>query len=472
MRASLCLLVAAALLSACASKPLPPPWREAGPQAWGQATVSMAAPQDASAVEPWWKQLRDPQLNQLIDQALTGNTDVRVLAARLKRAQATAEVASAARRPQLDLGTSAAREQVQKSTVRDTEGASVSTPAFRQSRVNMQVEGRYEVDVMGRLALGEQATALERAASAADVQAVRQWLALEVVVTYADMRLADDRIAASQVSADLIEQLLQAERQRLAAGLTGRDSVRVIERQRAEKWDEQAELKRQRSAATTTLAGLMGLAPVQLALTLAHHEPWLNGIELTGALAPDLPATVLERRADVAAAWQRVMAAHHTAQSVRLERYPALTLTGSTGFVSGAIRRWLTGDALVWVAQAALQTPLLDSGRNQAKTDEAVATVEEQQMQHRKLVLQALREVELALSATATAKERVDLAQTEMQRRTADRSAARAALAAGVGSRPSVLQAELAELTARETIRSRQQELLLAWAGAQKALGR
>jgi outer membrane protein, multidrug efflux system len=466
-------LMAAALLSACASKPLPAPAPEAVPQAWAQVGASTpAAPSTAPPAEPvqaWWRQLGDAQLNQLVDQALAANADVRVMAARLKRAQAGADLASAARRPQFGVSTSAARERLPATTARDADGGAVSTPAYRQSRFGLQAEGRYEVDLLGRLGFGEQAAASERAASAADLRALRQELALEVVQTYADLRVAEDRMAASQATSALIEQLLEAERRRLAAGLITRDDLRAIERQLADKLDEQADLQRQRVTAAARLAGLLGEAPVNV--TLAPRAPWLASVELTGAVAPDLPAVVIERRGDLAAAWQRVLAAHQSAQSVQLERYPALTLTGSTGFASAALRRWLTGDAFAWVAQAALQAPLLDGGRSRARTDEALASLEEQQAQHRKLVLQALGEVETALNATAVAKQRVDLAQAELLRRATDRASAKAALAAGLGNRPNLLRAELAEGVVSESMLLRQHELLLAWAGAQKALG-
>lgn len=466
-------LTAASLLSACASKPLPAPAPEAVPQAWAQVAASTpAAPATATPTEPlqaWWRQLGDAQLNQLVDQALAANADVRVMAARLKRAQAGADLASAARRPQVGVSTSAARERVSATTARDGDGVAVSTPAYRQSSFGLQVEGRYELDLLGRLGFGEQAAASERAASAADLRAMHQGLALEVVQAYAELRVADDRMAASQATSALIEQLLEAERRRLAAGLITRDGLRAIERQRADKLDEQADLQRQRGTAAARLAGLAGQAPVDV--TLAPRARWLASVELTGAVAPDLPAAVIERRADLAAAWQRVLAAHQSAQGVQLERYPTLSLTGSTGFASAALRRWLTGDAITWVAQAALQAPLLDGGRSRARTDEALARLEEQQAQHRKLVLLALGEVETALTATAVAKQRVDLAQAELLRRAADRASAKAALAAGLGNRSNLLQAELAEGVVSEAMLLRRHELLLAWAGAQKALG-
>jgi NodT family efflux transporter outer membrane factor (OMF) lipoprotein len=461
-------LISAFLLSACASTPWPQPEPEAVPGAWVQAT-----PHSTSAAQPvqaWWTQLGDAQLDSLIDRALAANADARVMAARLKRAQASADLASAVRRPELGVSTSAARERVSASTARDADGSTASTPAYRQSRFGLQADVRYEADLLGRLTLRQQAANAERAASAADLRAMRQWLTLEMVRTYAELRVADDRLQRAQTASALLEQLEEAEHRRLAAGLITRNDLRVIERQRAEKLDEQAELQRQRAAATARLAELTGQVPAQLSPPMPSVL-WSTRIALTGAVAPDLPAAVIERRPDVAAAWQRVMAAHQSARSVHLERYPALTLTGNTGFSSTALRRWLTGDALVWVAQAALQAPLLDGGRNRARTDEALATVEELRAQHRKLVLQALGEVETALTATAVARQRVDLAQAELLRRAADRSSAKTSLAAGLGNRSNLLQAELAESMAHDTLLQRRHELLLAWAAAQKALG-
>lgn len=462
-------LAAAAFLGACASIRVPAPEPAAVPAAWAHDNSLAPSPRVAGPVQTWWTTLGDGQLDRLIARALAANSDVRVLAARLRRAQASADLSEASERPELSASGISARERVPAASTPDGQGGSATTPAYKPSRFGVLVEGRYEVDLLGRLALNKDAALAEREASADDLRAMRQWLAFEVVQTYAELRLADDRIAISQAASALIEQLLEAERRRLAAGLINRNDLRATERQRAEKLDEQAELQRQRSFAVIRLAGLLGEAPI--ALTLPPRTMWFASIELTGAVAPDLPASVIERRADVAAAWQRVTAAHRTAQSMRLERYPALTLTGSTGFASTALRRWLRGDALVWVVQAALQAPLLDGGRERAKNEQAMATLEERQAEHRKSVLQALGEVETALNATAVARQRVDLAQEEGQRRAADRNSAQTALSAGVGSRPNLLQAEVAEVTVSELMQVRRHELLLAWANAQKALG-
>ena len=468
-RSLLILLAAAYLLGGCASHPVRVPEAAAVPGTWS-AAVSTAVISGVQPSTPWWKELGDSELDGIVAAALESNTDVRVAAARVRQARAMADGAHATRLPQLDVGAGMARERVPKSSALDTEGTRVVIPAFRQSRFSAQVEARYEIDLLGRLTLGEQAAAADLAASQSDLRAVKQWLVQEVVLVYADLRLAEDRASSAHDAQAALVALLVAQRELLAAGLIERYRVRDAERQLADKHDDMIAIGHERHAALARLAGLLGKAPTEV--EVKSRERYFERLALSGAVAAELPATVIEQRADVAAAWQRVLSASRQAERARLERYPSLTLTGNTGFVSAAVRRWLIGDALAWVAQAALQGPLLDGGRARARGDQAIAVMDEQFAWHRKVVLQALVEVETALSATHAGKSRVDLAETERERRLADRDASGQALAAGINSRPSLLQAELALLAATEAVSLRRHELLGAWVNAQKSLGR
>ena len=468
-RSLLILLAMAYMLGGCASNPVRVPEAAAVPGAWSSA-VSTAATSGAQASTAWWKELGDSELDDIIATALETNADVSVAATRVRQARALTGEARAARQPRLDMGDSAARERVPKSFVRDPDGVRSTVPATRQSRFSSQVEARYEIDLLGRLALGEKAAAADLDASEADLRAVKQWLVQEVILIYADLRLAEDRATVASDAEVALERLLAAEQERLKAGLIGRERLRDAERQMADKRDEMIAIGHERHAARARLAGLAGKAPVEV--EVRSHEHYFGQLVISGAVTADLPAVVIEQRADVAAAWHRVLAANHQAERTRLERYPSLTLTGNLGFVSASIRRWLTGDALAWVAQVVLSEPLLDGGRARARGDQAIAVMDEQFALHRKVVLQALVEVETTLSAAQAGKSRVDLAETELARRLADRDAADRALAAGINSRPSLLQAELALLAATDTVSLRRHELLGAWVNAQKALGR
>ena len=326
------------------------------------------------------------------------------------------------------------------------------------------------MDLLGRLALGERAAAAEAAASDEELRAVRQWLAREVVLAYADLRLADERAALSRETGIRLGELLHSEQERLDAGLTTRERLREAQRRLAETGGAQAALGQERHEAVARLANLLGKSTGEL--QVQARADYFAQLGLSGAVTPDLPATALERRADVAAARQRVLAASNQAERARLDRYPSLTLTGSAGYVSETFRRWLTGDAVAWLLKAALQAPLFDGGRIEARTEQARATVDELHAQHRKLVVNALAEAETALSATQAASERASFAESELVRREADRAAAADLRSAGIGSRPELVQKEIEQLVAAETLSARRHDLLVAWTTAQKALGR
>jgi outer membrane protein, multidrug efflux system len=441
------------------------------PTAWAAAPSKDAVPaQPTEPNEAWWSALGDRQLDAWVTQAWDDSAEVSVLVARLDQARASRDAANAERRPRIDGGASAGRERVPQSRLSGGSDAQAFAPAYRQSRFATQLEGRYEIDVMGRLAKAQQAAAANLAASEADVRALRQWLAAEVVQAYVQLRQVEHDIAVAQQELGLLDQLLQAERARLAAGLVARDTPRQVERQLAHKRDENLELERQRHLAWVRLATLLGQPASEL--RIAADAAWLSQRGVQTALPADLPADVIGRRADVEAAWQRVQAAAASAERTRLERYPSLALTGNAGFASTALRRWLRGDALAWLAQAAVQTPLFDGGRQQARSDEATGAFKEAHAQYRKQVLQALGEVESALVTLQTAHEREALAHDELARRELDRATTEAARSAGTATRLASVQAELARVQAGTQLQARRFERLSAWAQAQRTLGR
>jgi len=460
--------VVLATMSGCATPVVRTPEKSALPQAW--SATSGAPVQAGSMVDIWWHELADEPLNRLVDVALNNSPDIEMAAARVQQARALARESDANRMPQFDAGLGAGHQRTPQSVWRDTQGARQTIPAYRQSGFAARVDARLEVDVWGRLALGQRVAAADLAASQDDLRAVRQWLAREVVLAYADLRLADDRAALAIRARLLLDELLAFEQQRLAAGLISRGRIRELERLVADQADAQTLLDQERRAALNRLASLLGQWTSQL--QIPAHAGYFSALGLSGAVTPDLPAHALERRADVSASWNRVLAAGGHAERVRLERYPALTLTGSAGFISPALRGWLGTDAVAWAAQSLIQARVFDGGRLQARGEQARAMADESIARYRKTVLAALAEVETALSLTQTVRERVTLAQAELVRRRADTRQLEDLKAAGLAARPALLEREVARLAAEETLSLRRHELLVAWAQAQTALGR
>ncbi len=112
LRLRMTALAAALVLAGCAQLP------DLGPQPTPkstdafQAAASMQAPQAQWPVEQWWTGYGDAQLNTLIAEALADAPDLAAAAARLQRAEAVAEIAGAANKPQVSANASVSADKL------------------------------------------------------------------------------------------------------------------------------------------------------------------------------------------------------------------------------------------------------------------------------------------------------------------------------------------------------------------------
>ncbi len=466
------MLVLSSLLTACASVPASSPRPEPPAQRWSSFAAQAAGlpgADDMAVPSNWWAALDDPVLDGLIGAALEDSPDLRAAAARVAQARALQDMARARRMPRAQAGVGAERGRVQASAFRDGEGSRFSVPPYRSSSFSAQVSASYDMDLFGRLALAEHEAQRNTDATRADRLAVRQWLIHDVVRAYADIRMADALRPDIRNELGLARQLLAAEASRKEAGLVPAAELRRTADLVAERERLLAEVEGRRHEALSRLAVLMGRAPSQL--ELAAQERYFTSLKISGSLRAGLPASVVANRPDIDAAWHRVLAGNAAAERARRDRYPSLSLTGTTGFLSESLRRWLTGDALGWALAAAVNAPLFDGGGLRAEAARAAAAGEELEAAYRKTVLAALGEVDATLGEIVTAKVRREIAATGLARRKADHAAAQAALAAGASRRDTVLRAEMAMAESSRELSERQYELLLCWASAHRALG-
>ncbi len=115
------------------------------------------------------------------------------------------------------------------------------------------------------------------------------------------------------------------------------------------------------------------------------------------AIPAGLPASLLERRPDVLAAEQLLVAANANVGAAKALFYPTITLTGSAGAISGSFSNFLTPESMIWSLGAGLFQPLFNGGRmkqnyeaNKARFDQAIA-------QYQRTALNGYREVADAL---------------------------------------------------------------------------
>ena len=146
---------------------------------------------------------------------------------------------------------------------------------------------------------------------------------------------------------------------------------------------------------------------------------------MTGRVPAGLPADLVRRRPDLAAAERRLTAADRRLASARRALLPGIRLTGGGGRSSEELADLLDGDFSVWSLAANLTMPLFQGGRLRARVQAAEADREALAAAYAGLVLGAFAEVERALAAEAALAER-ETALVE----TADQAAAAESLAA------------------------------------------
>lgn len=375
-------LVAALLLAGCASTASLAPQAEA-PARFKEAPTAQVATAPVPAAGDWWRAFADPALDALVERAATRNTDIGRAAARLAEARAIARTVDAARAVQIGVGTGVNR------------AAGIGrTPDARPATVlNAGANVSYEVDLFGRLAGASNAAALDAASREALLQSVRLIVQAEVAQRYLQLRATDaerdlvrDTVAAYRDTLDLTE------RRERAGDLAELDVARVQTELSATE-SEALALDRQRALLEHALAVLTGDAASDFELAAGD---WTTALP---AIPAGVPATVLARRPDVAAAQRTVMAAQARLGVAQTAWLPAIALTGAGGFASpdlGDLFRW---SARSWGIGALLSLPLLDGGRREAGVQTASAQLDGALSDYRDRVLVAFREVEDELAS-------------------------------------------------------------------------
>jgi len=329
----------------------------------------------------WWNAFGDPTLAALIQQALANNADLGIAAARVEEARAGFRLASAERLPNIGVGAGGAR---------DRHVSPFGKPVYEYASQG-QVSISYDLDLFGRLRNADAAARAELLASEAARDNVRLAIAASVASGYVGLRALDARLAVLRETLASREASLQLARRRAETGYSPMLELRQAQAER----DATAQaipatelaIARQENGLSLLLGANPGAIP--------RGQP-LAGLSLPPA-ATMLPASLLRRRPDIAAAENQVVAADRSLDSVRAAFLPDVQLNGAGGYVASSLL--MQNPIGVFALGASVLAPLFDAGRLRARQDGAAARRNGAAFAYRQTALNAFREVEDALAA-------------------------------------------------------------------------
>ena len=357
----------------------------------GKNVVSAPVPGD------WWRLYQDPRLDQLVQQAMASNTDLRVAAANLSRARAQVDEAQAAGgwSGGVKLGAQRLQESGEAFLLPE------KVPVANVGDIGLTTS--YQFDLFGTLQRGIEAAKANADATQAAADTARITLVADVVRAYTQVCAANEEREIAQHSLDLQAQgttLIQRLRD------AGRGDETQVTRSQTQFKSLRADMPRYEAARQ---AGLF-----RLSMLLANPVDQLPAGTATCAELPKvaqlLPvgdgATLLKRRPDVRQAERRLAAATAGIGVATGELYPDISIGATVGTVGilenlgkPATNRWGFGPLLTWT---------VPSNGSRARVREAEAATQGALAHFDGVVLNAIRETQTGLAQYSALLQRRD----------------------------------------------------------------
>lgn len=409
-------------------------------------------PEAASLADQTFAEVfQDKVLQALVQEALNNNRDIRVAAQRVLAGDGQIRATQAVLWPQVGAGANAAQQRGVGSAL---------------NFANVAGRVTWEIDLFGRIRRATEATRADTAAFQADEAAIRQVLVSQIAQAYLQLRELDLELTVLRESVKTRQDSVRLVTSRMTGGVGTSMDVN-----QAESLVHQAD-----AAVARTEKGIEQTENLLCFLLARQPGPIERGEPLAAQAPPvpvpaGLPSTLLERRPDIRAAEQRLVAANARVGVAKAAFFPSISLTGQGGYQSVFLLNLVDRNGPFYGYNASIDLPIFDFGQRKGNYDTAKANAEAALQMYLKSIDSSFREVADALVGRQKAieeRERLGrLAETlRRQSRIADLR-----YRGGVSSYLEVLDTERERLSAEQDFARGQLGEALALVQLYKALG-
>lgn len=432
------------LLSSCAIGPdykrpeLPIPAEFKQSRDW-----KIARPLDMAPRGQWWQMFCDTQLNQLQQELVSNNQNIKIAEARFRQAQALVAQSRSSYFPAISVDSGASRGRIS--------GAGVA------NRYDASLSSSWEIDIWGRIRRSTEASEAEATATQSDLLAAQLSAQAELATNYISLRIADEQKRLLDETVTAYARSLQLTQDLYEAGIQTRSDYLQAKVQLESARAQSVNVGVDRASFEHAIAVLIGKAPSDFVLppTLAVPE--------VPVLPETVPSDILERRPDVASSERRVAAANANIGVARAAFFPKLTLSAAVGYASSSMTDLFSNPSRIWSLGPDIALPLFDAGLRAAQTDQAIAAYDETVAAYRQTVLGSFQEVENNLAALRILGEEENIRREATQDARASTEVITNQYREGITSYLNVANAQTAELNnALAALTARKQRLLAA----------
>jgi multidrug efflux system outer membrane protein len=345
-------------------------------------------PAEAASIAdlPWWEVFGDPALIALVDEALQNNYDLRAAVARIEQARGIQAQVQSPLFPQIGYGGAISRGKNEFLGVTAPNGGRTNTAAA------IGLTAFWEVDVWGRIRRANEAAIARMVATEEDRRAIMLSLVSDVAQLYFQLLGLDLQMEIAQRNTASFGASLDIFQQRAEGGV---DSNLPVMRARAAQAVAAATIPQvQRDIAITenALNVLLGRAPQSI------ERPRALSDQIVAPEVPvGLPSQLLERRPDVRAREEQMIAANAEIGVALANYFPQFSLTSALGRASLELSTFSAGSSNLWSIAAGLSGPIFQGGRIKGQEITARAAMEEAIANYLQSVVVALEDVSDAL---------------------------------------------------------------------------
>jgi NodT family efflux transporter outer membrane factor (OMF) lipoprotein len=339
----------------------------------------------------WWALFHSKPLNDLIEQALANNADLKAAQAAILVAHENTRAQRGAYAPQASLGPTITR-------VKDPGETLAPVPAnnaFLYTLITPQVSVSYVPDVFGLNKRTVEAAAANEQATRYQMIAAHITLSANVAQAAIHEASLEDQIKTTNELIGISRQILSLLQYQKLKGYAAGTDVAAQEAQLAQLEASLPPLLKQRDQQNDLIAVLTGRYPNQPPM----EKFTLASLTLPSDLPLSLPSTLVEQRPDVLQAEANLHVASAQVGIATADRLPNITLSANAGSNALAIGRIFGPGTGFWNIGAGLLAPIFDGGTLLHQERAARAAYQQSTEQYRSTVLTAFQNVADTLAA-------------------------------------------------------------------------
>jgi len=337
----------------------------------------------------WFEIFKDDELQKMVRTAMVQNYDLRLAVARINAARANLGLARSDQLPQFSAGADLTTSRLSSNTPSGAFGQGGRTRSVGSVVLSLLT---FELDVFGRLRQQTKAARAELRASEEDRKTVQTIVVGDVAAGYFSLIELDSELNIARQTLATRQESLRLITLRQQGGLATLLDVRQAEELVYQASQTIPDTERQIAQTENQLSFILGNNPG----SISRGQP-LDQQQTLPTVPAGLPSSLLERRPDIRAAEENLVAQRALVSAAKRAFFPTISLTGLFGFQSNQLSNLFSGPSKAWSFVPQITQPIFTGGRLKSDVKFARAQQEFAIVQYQQTIQNAFKEVSDAL---------------------------------------------------------------------------